>query len=1130
MPYIKPTLVPGQFALYAINRMLNTQYTPRNVVNGLDYNNPDAVQQFINAYIPIAFYDGKFSSKFSTYDENLQIKDNSQYSLSFSIAKYIDNELNPIFYLITENRRLRLQTYDRKIDFIITGITPNITKNNVVYSVTCQDTFSYDLSKQNTSISYETTAPLNIRDLATSLLSAAQLTSRWEVDPDLENQYYADFPSYQKLTEGSTDTTHRMLASLTISNSTPYNALIELCKKFNASLEVEYSDTEGTAGILYFRNKITSSFQGYHLRDSVNLSAFSVSRKTDNFCSIMHISGGEDASGQLVSISPTMPQDVQQYFMMLNPIHVESESERISIFNTISYPYAVAESNGVYTLYKRYSNSSIYVTAQTNYTPWIKLSTEDIEKDFNSFGTKEDGKPFFSSANSLEIIEYFNFLKYRCKSAASLFYDFEYYLSAGLMDDATYQRLEDLFSIDLRNANIILYCINYQYNLLSAQLARFEDKEEEFIAELCALEEEMYTYATNPDMKPETVLAVSGTEEESALSRTTVEAANEEERMKVLSQLMTTVWTDEYFRLMLTLKGHTALTQRKADYEAKLLKKENEFSSNLQTANTILNTSASTGTISASSYSIPTDTEKYTIESGNIPTPTKIQVDDPANPGSKKEVDSYVSGSANVGYVYNKSEGSYTLVFNMSGEITTTGTYAFAYANAVLDTSPTVTDMAWPFGEYATFKNAAALKTVTNLDGTYAEVEASIYIRTSTSDTSCKCYSFKPIIATTRLQREMYLSESNQTDYVNYSVAKKKFQDALTYITETPSKYDEVASTSDEPMRRGLYSMTLYYINELLSKADYGYLPAYQKYKTPANLLESLTSARATQRSLWANIYKDYSDYIIETNFTDSDQLSSEGLFMAAMEAFSKYKTPTYEYSTTVIDTKAIADIQSREIKINDIVYVYNKDISSEYTGRIKVTIPNRRIGQFYTISGLTGDSVKYLSQNETANATISAVSSVNPYGLGVISNPCRLYCRNQGYVHTFAYDDDDNPATIILSSLNRNSAKTLNVSEVRANGNLVDVYLHCPNLGDAIAIISNKSGIDTFEFFTTAEGDVPVYTNVLDIQLEERAKPIPLQVTGITQKLREATSQLTVSTDRTMDLVFQRLIQQARL
>ena len=68
------------------------------------------------------------------------------------------------------------------------------------------------------------------------------------------------------------------------------------------------------------------------------------------------------------------------------------------------------------------------------------------------------------------------------------------------------------------------------------------------------------------------------------------------------------------------------------------------------------------------------------------------------------------------------------------------------------------------------------------------------------------------------------------------------------------------------------------------------------------------------------------------------------------MQTFSKYKNPTYEYSTTVIDTQAIADIRAKDIAINDIVYVYNANLSSEYTGRIKVTIPRKRIGNFYKI------------------------------------------------------------------------------------------------------------------------------------------------------------------------------------
>ena len=1164
MPYNKPNLQPGQFAIYAINRILNTTYEPRKVENGYDYNTQVPQQEFINAYIPITFYDGKFSSKFSTYDENLQIKDNSQYSFSFSVAKYIDGEVNPIFYLLTENRRLRLQTYDRKIDFIITSITPNITKNNVVYSISCQDTFSYDLSKQKATISYETNAPMNIRDLAQQILTTAQLEGRWQIDSALESQYYADFPSYQKLTAGATNTTHRMMASLTVSNSTPYNAFIELCKKFNATLIVEYSDIEGYPGTIGFSNKVNANFSGYHLRADINMSAFSVSRKTDNFCSIMHISGGEDADGQIVSITPTMPQDVQQYFMMLNPIKVESEADRLRVFKTISYPFAVADfGNGVYKLYRRYAGGSTYISISESYRPWPLLTSEEIETDFNTFSSAYNAPDLFESAYSLEVTEYFNFLKYRCKTAASFFYDFDYYLNAGLMDQATYDQLERLFSIELRNANIILYCINYQYNMLSMELNRFEDKEEEFIAELCALEEELYSYAVNPDLKPETVLAVSGSGDESALSRTTVEAANGEERMKVLSNLMTSVWIDEYYRLILTLKGREALNTKKAEYEVKISEKQNIFYTNLQAANKILNTAAIPGSISTSGGSLPNNPDEYDVVNATLVIKTQTpDLDDDGNEQTDDEgnvimKDIYVAdGQRHVGFAVKKKEASYTLYYNATGMLNTTGTIQFKFENAVLDVVPAESTMTWPFGEQDSIQHAATMNATVDADGKYTSLEVYIYKRNTILDTECTLYHFKPTLATTVLQRETYLSESNQTDYINYSVAKQKYQTALNYITETPDMTDTaLVSAEEQPSRRGLYAMTLFYLNELLTKPEYGYIAAKTRYSTPVNLLELLTTAQTNQKLLWKKIYDNYSDFIIETSFSDGDQLSSEGLFMAAMETFSKYKNPTYEYSTTIIDTKAIADVQARDINVNDMVYVYNEHISSEYTGRIKVTIPRSRIGNFHTLYNSDTGSTRQVydhtrqiryAKNSSGNVveSVTAINSVNGLrGLETICNPCLLYCRNDGFIHTFAYEGTT-PHTMTLSAITRNEMLTkkalsdgtklfknlITVSEVRDKGDVVEVFLKCP-LAEALFIITNKASIDTFEFFTTANSDaIPVYTNVLGIEMEERAKPIPLQVTGITQKLREATSQLTVSTDRTMDLVFQRLIQQARL
>jgi hypothetical protein len=144
------------------------------------------------------------------------------------------------------------------------------------------------------------------------------------------------------------------------------------------------------------------------------------------------------------------------------------------------------------------------------------------------------------------------------------------------------------------------------------------------------------------------------------------------------------------------------------------------------------------------------------------------------------------------------------------------------------------------------------------------------------------------------------------------------------------------------------------------------------------------------------------------------------------------------------------------------------------------------------------------------------------------------LYCRNQDYKY-FLGSSNNTDYYKIITGLQKADALDLTISEVQDRGQVIDVYLNCPSVTDASMLMVNRSSIDTLEFFENYSLDtngvaVPVYTNVLNIEMEERAKPIPLQVTGITQKLREATSQLTVSTDRTMDLVFQRLIKQARL
>lgn len=149
----------------------------------------------------------------------------------------------------------------------------------------------------------------------------------------METGSYATFPSLQYVSNSINTGTDRMTVTVDFSQTTPFSALTELCEKFDAMMDIEYSDDDKTYGMISFVNKSTINFKGYNLRPETNLSALSLTRKSDNFCSLMHVSGGEDADGGLVSILPDMPTDVQNYFLSFYP-HIISEPDDVPDWDT----------------------------------------------------------------------------------------------------------------------------------------------------------------------------------------------------------------------------------------------------------------------------------------------------------------------------------------------------------------------------------------------------------------------------------------------------------------------------------------------------------------------------------------------------------------------------------------------------------------------------------------------------------------------------------------------------------------------------------------------------------------------------------------------------------------------------
>ena len=1111
MAYNKPNLLPGQFVLYAINRIQDIQYHSK----GTGYEST-IIDDYI--YIPLTFFDGQSSAPFSTYDENLQAKENGQYSLTFSVAKYLEGQLNPIFYLLTENRRIRLQTHEQKIDFVITQIAPNFSQKNVVYSITCQDVCSYDLAKHSSSIDFANETPQTIAKLAADIISTARLDEKWKIDNTLEMQYYADFPSLQKLQNGVTQTTHRMTATLSLSGTTPYNALVELCKKFNADMSVEYSDNFNTPNILYFTNKVLAKFNGYHLRDNVNLSAFSVSKNASNFCSIMHVNGGEDVDGNIISITPTMPVALQTYFTMLKPYKLTGSQTLLQYLNTVSFPFAVIQDGSTYKLYRRYEDTSLFLEEPGNYIPWTLKSTADIEQDFNSMCVRYSSiLPTLKAG--IDTTDYFNFLKYRCPAAASFFYSFDYYRKAGLMDEQTFNSLTNIFNIELRNANIQLFCVSYQYNSLSNRLMDYEAREEDLMRELCALEEEEYDYKLHPNKDPGSILTVTGTSEDSALSRTTIEQSIKEAKAAVINRLTTEVWKEEYFTVLLTLRGNKALDSKIADVGNKLTAQETKFSINHEEAKNIVNASAAIGYLQPMLWD---PTGKTKREVAKIPkTPSQYTF---------------------AGYAIDDN-GRYELLVSKSAAASSPADgelLVMSYKNAVLDTEASITTTTWPEKDadgnplntsytYAVFSEHPKVDKEDESLVLFDSVELTFYTRDHISATECQMITLKPRGARTLEEREEYLSATNQTEYINYSVAKSNYQKALNYIKEQPKDTDPTKASLTF-YRRGLYAMTIDYLIALRDTPAYGFQAVAQRYQNSINLESLLSQAKNNQQAIWKQLYNNYGDFIAETSFSDGDQLSSEGLFMAAMKAFSQYSEPTYQYNATVIDARLLAGNEAKDIKINDMVYIYHKEINSQYTGRIKVTIPRYNPGYLYTYTEDGETVTKYFLPSTKPSGTIlnkQAIGSV----LGIAAGKCLIYTSGEGYSYPYSSTQDmflNGTTKESITGLELSLGASLSIVSSDVEGSDIVLYIKCPAAYASI-LLANKEALDIIDLYTT-QSNVLISSPVLDIEMEEIAVPIPLQVTGVTKKLREATSQLTVSTDRTMDLIYQRLLQQARL
>ena len=237
---------------------------------------------------------------FNTYDEKLTEGENDQYTLSFSVAKSRLKEgvidCNPLaqFYYIGARLHLVIDD-DKRIDLIIKSLEPNTQGNLSIYNITAQDEASFLWSRHN--VGYNYTTKIDNTKVAKDIFTIAK-----EV---LEDNFLYDW----SVTMRSVDAGLTYFPiTLEVTNSNPYNVLIEACNAVNAYMTINYYTKR-----LDFYRKDLNPFSGYAYHPDRNLVSHKPSMDGSELVTWMHIQGGTDERDNIVTIIPAMPEAIRRY-------------------------------------------------------------------------------------------------------------------------------------------------------------------------------------------------------------------------------------------------------------------------------------------------------------------------------------------------------------------------------------------------------------------------------------------------------------------------------------------------------------------------------------------------------------------------------------------------------------------------------------------------------------------------------------------------------------------------------------------------------------------------------------------------------------------------------------------------
>lgn len=261
-----------------------------------------------------------------SYDEKFQIHQNTQRTLTFSMNRDVVRgdriETNPfINYLFIGAQLLLIDKYDKHHLMTVSKISYEFQSLNTIFKYECQDSFNYQLSRQNTG--YEIENDLNSTDFI-----GAQTLDWWvlcKIHPECKISYqyiplnranvnmekkaydaysYPEF--YRTIPFSASGTANSVLIAL--------GELYGLQLKVYERVEFESDFYYGRCVKYYWFEPIKSLYPtGLKYSPHLDLQSFNLEHISSSFSSILNIQS-HTLGGDLITVLPTIPAFFRQWF------------------------------------------------------------------------------------------------------------------------------------------------------------------------------------------------------------------------------------------------------------------------------------------------------------------------------------------------------------------------------------------------------------------------------------------------------------------------------------------------------------------------------------------------------------------------------------------------------------------------------------------------------------------------------------------------------------------------------------------------------------------------------------------------------------------------------------------------